>query len=407
VADDQLKGLLSTGEVVLVSTRQHWVAALRFALRPILIGLGAVALWLINGWLDFPDDGFLNIINELVRWIVIVMIVVSIIWLPIDLVRWYTRRYVLTNRRVIRSYGLLRKASLDTSIEQINDIGLTTSFIGQRLGYADLTLFTASNTSNEVYDQLIDGVQFKKAVLDAKEAIRAGHPLEALPDGFVVKGGTNEASRRADGKIQAEAAAMAAAADTAVPSADAGAVAAPSVVVEPALGVVAAPAPGIAAEPASGWASEPAPALAPTPEPEPPHVPPPAPVIETIVEPAPAPTLVEPPPAPALVVEPDAELEVELEPTPMFAPAAEEPAFQPGPAPMDAPGAEEPAPEPEPEPVPEPEPEPEPEPVSEPMDLPGAEEPDSFEAPGAKESELEPAPDRMDAPHAAEDISRP
>ena len=182
-----------------------------------------MALWLINGWLDFDDDGFLNIINELVRWIVVIMIVVSIIWLPIDLVRWWSRRYVLTNRRVIRSYGVLRKTSLDTSIEQINDIGLTTSFLGQRLGYADLTLYTASNTSNEVYDQLIDGVQFKKAVLDAKEAIRAGHPLQALPDGFVVKGGTNEASQRADGKIQAEDAAMAAAADTAVPSADAGA----------------------------------------------------------------------------------------------------------------------------------------------------------------------------------------
>jgi hypothetical protein len=49
VAQDQLKDLLSTGEVVLISTRQHWVAALRFALRPILIGLAGVALWIING----------------------------------------------------------------------------------------------------------------------------------------------------------------------------------------------------------------------------------------------------------------------------------------------------------------------------------------------------------------------
>jgi membrane protein YdbS with pleckstrin-like domain len=346
VADDQMKGLLSTGEVVLISTRQHWVAALRFALRPILIGLGAVALWFINGWLDFDDDGFLNIINELVRWIVIVMIVVSIIWLPIDLVRWYTRRYVLTNRRVIRSYGLLRKASLDTSIEQINDIGLTTSFIGQRLGYADLTLFTASNTSNEVYDQLIDGVQFKKAVLDAKEAIRAGHPLEALPDGFVVKGGTNEASQRADGKIQAEAAALAAAADTAVPSADAGAVATPVV------------------------APEPAPALAPVPQPA--HVPPPAPVTATIVEATPPPELMvqaEPARAPVVEAQPAPALVVEPEPEP--APSV----------------VVEPEPEPKPEPESEPEPKPEPEPEPAPMDLPGAEEPESepMDLPGAEE----------------------
>ena len=133
-----MQGLMSTGEVVLISTRQHWVAALRFALRPILIGLGAVVLWLINQWLDFDDDSIFNVINQLVYWLVVIMIVVSLIWLPVDLVRWWSRRYVLTNRRAIRSYGVIRKTSLDTSLEQINDIGLTISFFGQRLGYADL-----------------------------------------------------------------------------------------------------------------------------------------------------------------------------------------------------------------------------------------------------------------------------
>ena len=55
--------------------------------------------------------------------------------------------------------------------------------------------------ANEEYRQLMDGLQFKKAVLDAKEAIRTGSPMTELPDDFVVKGGTNEASMRADGKI--------------------------------------------------------------------------------------------------------------------------------------------------------------------------------------------------------------
>jgi hypothetical protein len=406
VADERMDGLLSTGEVVLVSTRQHWVAAVRFALRPILIFLGGVALWLINSWLDFADDSFLNIINEAVRWIVVLMIVVSVIWLPVDLVRWWSRRYVLTNRRAIRSYGVIRKTSLDTSIEQINDIGLTTSFLGQRLGYADLTLYTASNSSNEVYDQLIDGIQFKKAVLDAKEAIRAGAPLQELPAGFVVRGGTNEASRRADGKVQAEAAsegagaagagAAAGAAGAAVAGAavagaaaeaDSGSphsIAAASAAV-PAATEAAATVEPAAAEAGAGGGAAAASAFTETETT-------PAPMAETIVEATPAPTLVvEPEPVPtpeaAFAAAPEPEPEPVSEPAPAIAAAPEpepEPVSEPAPAIAAAPEPEpEPAPEPVPERVPMPEPEPEPEvvpkprrkaePVPEPESEPGVE----------------------------------
>lgn len=195
-----MKGLLSGGEVVLIDTRQHWMAAIRYALKPLLLIGGVILLALLNQWLDF--DGALNFINQIVSWILVVMILISIIWLPVNLVQWYSRKYVLTNRRAMRMSGVLRKKSFDSSLEQINDITLEQSVFGRALGYADLTLYTASDTANESYQQLLDGTQFKKAVLDAKEGIRHGSPLEALPAGFIVKGGTNEASMRADGKIE-------------------------------------------------------------------------------------------------------------------------------------------------------------------------------------------------------------
>jgi hypothetical protein len=230
-----------TGEVTLIETRQHWIAAVRFALRPILIALAAVGLWILNSWLDFDDASFFNVINELVRWIVIILLVIAVVWLPIDLVQWFTRKYVLTNRRATRSYGLIRKHSLDTSLEQINDIGLTQSFLGRQLGYADLELFTASGAANETWDQLIDGPQFKVAVLEAKEALRRGQPMRALPDGFVVKGGTNEASRRAAGTVPQ-------AGTAAEDERDAVVVASPAV----GLGVEPQPEPVIASEPLTG-----------------------------------------------------------------------------------------------------------------------------------------------------------
>jgi hypothetical protein len=201
VAQDYVKGLLSTGEVVLIDTRQHWMALVRFALKPILLMGLVVLLILVNQWLDF-GDGILGILNELIHIILVVAIMVSVVWLPVDVVRWRSRHFVLTNRRAMRLDGMFRKRSFDSSLEQINDISFTQSVLGRSMGYADLTILTASGAANESYEQLMDGLQFKKAVLDAKEAIRLESPLQELTEGFIVKGGTNLASLRADGKLE-------------------------------------------------------------------------------------------------------------------------------------------------------------------------------------------------------------
>ncbi len=166
MAHEHVKGVLSSGEVVLVDTRQHWMALIRYALKPILlIGL-SVLLVALNQWLVF--DGFLEILNQLIRIVLVVAFLAAIVWLPIDVVRWFSRHYVLTNRRAMRMDGVFRKRSFDSSLEQINDIGMSQTIFGRTFGYADLTLYTASDTANESYEQLLDGPQFKKAVLDAK-----------------------------------------------------------------------------------------------------------------------------------------------------------------------------------------------------------------------------------------------
>jgi len=332
VAKSKVDGLLSSGEVVLIETQQHWMAALRYAMRPIIIGLIAALLVAINQWISFDQDSFLSFINDLIRWAAFIMIIISVVWLPIDLIRWDTRRYALTNRRAIRLEGLFRKSTFDSSLEQINDIGLIETFFGRRLRYADLTLFTASDTANETYEQLRDGLQFKKAVLDAKEAIRFGTPLTALPVGFIVKGGRNEASMRADGRME-EANAKYGTAEPETPE-------------QP---VAPAPAPVAqqqVAPPPVAQQPPPAPAPAPVAAAQPVAPAPPPPPVAPEPEPVAAPVAPEPVAEPALVVEPEPQPEPEPEPEPFV--AAPEPVAEPEPEPFVA--APEPVVEPEPEP---------------------------------------------------------
>jgi membrane protein YdbS with pleckstrin-like domain len=284
VADSYLISLLASGEVLLIETRQHWMAAIRYVLRPILLLGAAIALWVLNGWL-FSGEGILGTIGDIISWVILIMFVAAIVWLPIDLVRWWSRRYVLTSRRVMRMDGVLRKRSFDSSLEQINDIRTEQSFVGRTLGYADLTIYTASDTANEIYAQLLDGLQFKKAVLESKEALRTGTLLTALPEDFIVKGGTNEASMRADGKLQKEvAAATEPAPDTSgttTASAGTAAAIAASTVIEPSGEMPAAAELAPVVEPVAALA--PAPALVVEPVAEA-VVEPVAEVVEPIVE---------------------------------------------------------------------------------------------------------------------------
>ena len=291
-----VKDLLGSTEVVLIETRQHWMAAIRFALRPIVIALIGLGLLALNSIFEFNDDQFLSFINDLITWAVVILFLISIVWIPIDLIRWDSRRYVLTNRRAMRAEGVLQKNSIDSSLEQVTDIGLRETTFGRFLGYADLTLYTASDAANEQYEQLLDGKQFKKAVLDAKEAIRVGGSMDELPADFVVKGGPNEASMRADGKIVDDEEETAGA----TPAPDEPAVAPPP----PAPAPMADPVP---AEPAA----QPAPpvvAAAPEPEPEPePEVSAPEPVTEPALVVEPEPVAEAEPPAEQTEPEPTAE----------------------------------------------------------------------------------------------------
>ncbi len=307
VAQPYVKDLLGTSEIVLIETRQHWMAAIRFALRPIIIALIGVGLLFLNSLFEFNDDQFLSFINDLITWAVVILFLISIVWIPIDLIRWDSRRYVLTNRRAMRVEGVLQKNSIDSSLEQVTDIGMRETTFGRFLGYADLTLYTASEAANEEYEQLLDGKQFKIAVLDAKEAIRLGGSMDKLADDFVVKGGTNVASMRADGKIEDEQQPEPAVAPAAAPAPDT-----PVEPPPPAPAAEPAPPPAVAAAPAAA-AHVPEPEPAPEPEPEPEPVSAPEPVAE-----------------PALVVEPEPEPE----------PAPAEPASASEPAATDEPAAE-------------------------------------------------------------------
>ena len=61
---------------------------------------------------------------------------------------------MITNRRVMKVEGVLKKRSADSSLEKINDAVLEQSVFGRMLGYGDLDILTANEQSVDRYRML-------------------------------------------------------------------------------------------------------------------------------------------------------------------------------------------------------------------------------------------------------------
>jgi Bacterial PH domain/Short C-terminal domain len=186
-------GLLSTGERVIHSAKQHWFVLIwgaRYAILGLIVG---VILAIVQTSLSSPT-------KDVVNFVAIILLAVGAAVLIWTFLRYLNQLYILTSRRVIEVEGVLNKKVTDSSLEKINDAILTQSIFGRIFGFGDLEVLTASEAGISLFRMLINPMGFKRAMLDAKHEyerdlagagvagsppLRAETPL-ATPSGVVM-----------------------------------------------------------------------------------------------------------------------------------------------------------------------------------------------------------------------------
>ena len=156
--------LLTEGEVIVLRTRQHWLALFvrsRAALALWLLGL--VLLGLIIYFNVAP-----GVVRDVVSGIALVLIVLGVVIFVYRLWNWWAQDFVVTNRRLLKVTGILNKRSADSSLEKINDAILIQPVLGRLLGYGDLEILTAAEQAVDLYHMLNNPKQFKKTMLTQK-----------------------------------------------------------------------------------------------------------------------------------------------------------------------------------------------------------------------------------------------
>ena len=175
--------LLADGERVVLRTRQHPLAT-------IVEGRMAWAIFVASLVLLFLSSAVaLQLPRQVFQWIALVLLVASLVWLVVVYAGWYAQDYLVTNRRVLKVEGILKKRSADSSLEKINDAILEQSVLGRMLGYGDLDILTAAETSVDQYRMLSEAQTFKRTMLEEKHALEEeflrvpAPPLRAAPVG--------------------------------------------------------------------------------------------------------------------------------------------------------------------------------------------------------------------------------
>jgi uncharacterized membrane protein YdbT with pleckstrin-like domain len=173
-----LISLLGEGEQILLVARQHWftlVSAILLEIVLILIGIAAVAVGLVFS----PAIPFLLIPLLIVGAL---FIIVPLFTMVRDLLIWWNKQYVVTNRRVMQLSGIINKNVIDSSLEKVNDIKMEQSVFGRLFGYGDIEILTASELGVNLFRRIGDPIRFKTALLNAKAKLERGEEEEFRPE---------------------------------------------------------------------------------------------------------------------------------------------------------------------------------------------------------------------------------
>src|SRR5262245_36505341 len=163
IADDLL-----ADEKIVFQSEKHWIAPIRASLVAGLMVIGALFLRAIA---PSDRDGVVGWVGGVLDLIAIGLLIAGIAWIAYNIVAWRTAEFAVTNMRVLREEGLVRRRNSTTLLSSLSDVKTEVGFVGGRLNYGDLVILTTSGSAGE--DRFLcitKPLEFRKAILEQKVA---------------------------------------------------------------------------------------------------------------------------------------------------------------------------------------------------------------------------------------------
>ncbi len=167
---NELERNLLTGEEVVFETTKHWFAPIRASLIAILIILGALVL----RWLAPTGDGFFGSIGNLMDLIAIGLLLFAVLWIVYNIAEFLSAHFGVTNMRVLRYEGLLRRSSSETLLPTLTDVRLDEPALGRMLGFGNVKILTASGAAGQDNFMTVAKAKELRTAIQEQKASTAG-----------------------------------------------------------------------------------------------------------------------------------------------------------------------------------------------------------------------------------------
>lgn len=156
--------MLGEQEKILLIARQHWFVVVSAILAE-LVAMILIAVAVAAVSVFWPLFALLAVIFGAV------LILIPLATMTYDILTWWNRQYLVTSRRVIQISGSFNKSVVDSSLEKVNDVKMIQSALGRIFDYGDVEILTASELGVNLFRRIENPIQFKTAMLNAKEKL--------------------------------------------------------------------------------------------------------------------------------------------------------------------------------------------------------------------------------------------
>ena len=159
MAKTYIQNMLGENERIILVTRQHGFVLFGAIVAEITITLILIAIVsLATIYYPIAALGFL-------------LVLLPFISMLRDILIWNNHEYIVTNRRVIQISGIFNKNVVDSSLEKVNDVKMSQSFMGRLLDYGNIEILTASELGVNKFTYIGRPIQYKTAMINAKERL--------------------------------------------------------------------------------------------------------------------------------------------------------------------------------------------------------------------------------------------
>ena len=173
---------LIPNETVLFQAHKHWVAPIRAS----LVAIGLILIAGLLGIIKPSGDGFLGWIGSVLGLIQGGLVIAGGVWIAYNIVLWRTAQFAVTNLRVLRYEGLIRRRTSETLLSSVTDVRVVVGLLGRQLGYGDLRIVTgAGEAAADSFICITQPLEFRNAMMArrmaAEVAVEASASVAAAP----------------------------------------------------------------------------------------------------------------------------------------------------------------------------------------------------------------------------------